>query len=167
VLAAIPSKRDPDWILVDGTQLVPHANLWAAWLVLQRGRWVVYHLGARDSAFQPARSEPIPCDIRPAFTEKSCLPVAPNAAAYATALYDAWRQDERPVATVYTTEAAVASLFARAWRPDDGWRFIGCRGAAGTSYCSWENDDTRLTLAVLDELAAEGAHDAVVEARFS
>jgi hypothetical protein len=42
--------------------------------------------------------------------------------------------------------AAVASLFARTWSPDDGWTFVRCEGAAGTVFCVWQGPGEQLLI---------------------
>jgi hypothetical protein len=97
VAATVPSRLDPEWILVDGTQQASPASMWAAWLVRRRARWVVYYLGFARLPFAPAKRGPVPCDIRPALGPPSCGAPPTNARAYAVALYTAWRGRDRLV----------------------------------------------------------------------
>lgn len=73
---SLRSRRDPSWALVDGFYSKPKLRqgpgLWATWLHLAGGRWLVAYSGIGPRAIGPPARLRVPCDIRPAFSEPSC-----------------------------------------------------------------------------------------------
>jgi hypothetical protein len=75
-VVSLRSVRDPRWALVDGYYGKPKRSsgpgLWAVWLRLSAGRWVVRYSGLDARAIRPPARLKVPCDLRPAFAEPSC-----------------------------------------------------------------------------------------------
>lgn len=75
---SVRSERNPRWALVNGFYALPKRpggpRPWAVWLRLRdttwRGAWRVMYAGKDAKAAEPGG--PVPCDIRPAFSEPSC-----------------------------------------------------------------------------------------------
>jgi peptidoglycan hydrolase-like protein with peptidoglycan-binding domain len=55
----------------------------------------------------------------------------------ASALFQAWSNNDQRKAENYATPGALAALFARAWNASDGWTFASSGGAAGHFICTW------------------------------
>ena len=86
-------------------------------------------------------------------------------AEYATALIRAWELGDAPVAEVFATDDAFDQLFAFEGAGAPGvWQLVGCEGAAGSSYCTFDaGGDPTLVVRVLNEVASRSGPDAVVE----
>ncbi len=67
---------------------------------------------------------------------------------HAKALYDAWTKGDRSAAEKVAQPEAVAALFARVWQPGDGWAFVECGGAAGSTICTWQRPSGQLLFRV-------------------
>lgn len=73
---SLRSRKDPRWALVDGFYTTPKRaagpGIWAVWLQLSGGRWVVRYAGIDRKASQPPIKYLVPCDIQPTFSEPFC-----------------------------------------------------------------------------------------------
>jgi hypothetical protein len=63
--------------------------------------------------------------------------IAANPQAYATALFRYWEQRDRDNAAKVATPAVVATMFGHVWHKGDAWMAQGCKGAAGSTSCTW------------------------------
>lgn len=70
-------------------------------------------------------------------TRLTTTSVASSPESYAEALYSAWTRGDRAAAEKVAQPEAVTDLFARPWRPGDGWSFAECSGATGSMICTW------------------------------
>lgn len=88
---------------------------------------------ARDQAPEAAQAPP-------ASGERYECPVEPvervRGEQAALCLYQAWKLDERGLATTYASEEAVAALFETAWSPPDG-DFNGCEQYGDQAVCTF------------------------------
>lgn len=82
---------------------------------------------------------------------------------HAKALYEAWTKGDRAAAEKVAQPEAVAALFARVWQPGDGWAFVECGGAAGSTICTWQRTGGQLALRVQNATIGR----AVAEVRFA
>lgn len=85
--------------------------------------------------------------------------------AYATAVFDAWKDADRAKASTFAKGTAVSSLFAKSYKADDGWTGPNCRGTNGSSYCTWTSAIGRLIIRVASQDI--GKEQAAVEAKFA
>ncbi len=73
---SLRSRRNRSWALVDGFYTKPKRasgpGIWAVWLQLRKGGWVVRYAGIDRKATQPPARLGAPCDIQPAFSEPFC-----------------------------------------------------------------------------------------------
>jgi hypothetical protein len=74
--------------------------------------------------------------------------VAPNPAAYSTALFGDWKGGDRDSAGKVATAAVVKELFLRPWHSADAWVVTGCQGTAGSTYCTWTSPRRRFVMQV-------------------
>jgi hypothetical protein len=81
---------------------------------------------------------------------------------HAKALYEAWTKGDRAAAEKVAQLEAVTALFARPWQPGDGWAFVECGGAAGSTICTWQRPSGRLLFRVQNATSGR----AVAEVRF-
>lgn len=92
-------------------------------------------------------------------------PLPDNPEAYAKAFVDAWVKRDRPRADDLGTKAAAHAVFSA--RAPESPVFLGCEGAAGSTYCRWEGVEYTLVVRVQNEKASLAQPQAVVEARFA
>lgn len=67
---------------------------------------------------------------------------------HAKALYEAWTKGDRAAAEKVAQPEAVTALFARPWQAGDGWSFVRCGGAAGSTICTWQRPAGQLLFRV-------------------
>jgi len=82
---------------------------------------------------------------------------------HAKALYEAWTKGDRAAAEKVAQPEAVTALFARPWQPGDGWAFVECGGAAGSTICTWQRPSGQVALRVQNATSGR----AVAEVRFA
>jgi hypothetical protein len=58
-------------------------------------------------------------------------------AAPAGSLFDAWKANDMAAANAVATPGAVTQMFGQPYSAADGWTFVRCDGAAGSTYCTW------------------------------
>jgi hypothetical protein len=96
-------------------------------------------------------------------TTASPLPTDPQA--YATAFVEAWESGDQAAAATLGTQEAVDTIFA--YDPGGGpgtWSLVGCEGAAGSSYCTFNaGGDPTVIVRVGNEAASLGQPQAVTE----
>ena len=83
---------------------------------------------------------------------------------HAKALYEAWTKGDRAAAEKVAQPEAVTALFARPWQPGDGWAFVECGGAAGSTICTWQRPSGQLLFRVQN--VTGGVPVTVSEVRF-
>lgn len=64
--------------------------------------------------------------------------------------FHAWRANKKPSAVPYGTTAAVNAMFSVAYTSAAHWTPTGCEGAAGSTYCTWNNDHADTIVLRLD-----------------
>ncbi len=73
-------------------------------------------------------------------------------------LFNSWTHDDPGSGRQVATEDAVATLFSRQWRREDGWAFRGPDGTAGHVFFVWERPGEELALRVPSQTRGEEAH---------
>lgn len=79
-------------------------------------------------------------------------------------MFAAWRDDDPGAARQVATEGAVADLFSRQWRAEDGWSFARSDGTAGHLFFVWARPGEELALRVPS--AAQGDEHVVDQVVF-
>jgi hypothetical protein len=92
------------------------------------------------------------------------LPTTP--VAYAAAAFEAWQAQDLARLSQLARPQVVDLLTARPPRPGETWTGPTCGAAAGSTYCTWSNAETTLTIRVISEDASLGRPGAVTEAAF-
>lgn len=92
----------------------------------------------------------------PVVTKTSTPPIAPaypqNAKAYAEAVIAAWKNHKIDRLGDLTTPEVQEQLLEIPGPPNMDWTYIMCDGAAGSSYCQFQNaDGDKLTLKVVNQ----------------
>ncbi len=110
----------------------------------------------------PTSAASVPTTAAPATTSTTVgaveLPTDPQA--YATAFVEAWASGDQATALVLGTQSAVDAIFA--FEGGGTWTLVGCEGAAGSSFCTFNaGGDPTVVVQVGNEAASQGQQHAV------
>ena len=110
----------------------------------------------------PTSAASVPTTVAPATTSTTAgaveLPTDPQA--YATAFVEAWASGDQATALVLGSQSAVDAIFA--FEGGGTWTLVGCEGAAGSSFCTFNaGGDPTIVVPVGNEAASQGQQHAV------
>jgi hypothetical protein len=109
----------------------------------------------------------VPATVAEPTTTSPASVIPTDPAAYATALIEAWERGDQPAAAELATSDAVEMLFSREGGGAGTWSLVGCEGAAGSSYCTFNaGGDPTVIVRVGNEAVSLGQPHAATEIRF-
>ncbi len=110
----------------------------------------------------PTTAASVPTTAAPATTTTTAgaVLIPTNPEDYATAFVFAWAAGDQATALVLGNQSAVDAIFA--FEGGGSWTLVGCEGAAGSSFCTFNaGGDPTIVVQVGNEAASQGQPHAV------